>query len=434
MALIGLCALAMLANGPRVLRESSALGRPSRVSVAMKAEGTLRPAPAEGQKPPKPLAITAESRLLAVEVPLSIGKAGSATRVARKVVQAASAINGEIRPLASELRPEVALVVAEIKEGGVVAYSPGGPLTRSELELVEGDGDPLLLPALLPSKGVEVGSKWIVEEVGSRSLSGYDVLATNRLEATVVSMDADLARIALKGEIRGAARGGEGVMRLEGELTFDCKLNRVNRLSIGRSEVRKPGPVEAGLEFQSTLVVERADAEAPPELAEAALAGLPVVPSPEMLLLEYTPPGGIYSIRHDRAWHLFHDDTRQAVLKRLDRGEVVAQCNLTMGPMAAKGQHLDPSAFREDLKKAIGTRLVAIDEEGELKGAAEDGFRYRIAVKGMEGETPILWYYYLLASPEGRQLVATFTLGQAQAKSLGDNDLRLIGSLDWTAR
>ena len=432
MAIIEVCAWAILAAGPRVLRESSTVGHQTRVTISMKAEGVLRPAATEGEKPPKPLSIKAESRVLAIEVPLVVGPGGSATRVARKVSQAASAINGEIRPLASELRPEVGLIVAEVKEGSVVAYSPGGPLTRSELELVEGDGDPLLWPSLLTGKAVEVGSRWAVDEAASRSLSGYDILATNRLEATVAALDAESATIILKGEIRGAARGGEGVMRLDGELTYDCKLNRVRRLSLGRSEVRKPGPVEAGLDFKSTLVVDRADAEPLAELAETALAALPASPSPELLMLEYAPPGGVYSIRHDRAWHLFHDDARQAVLKRLDRGEVVAQCNLSMGPLAGKGQHLDPSAFREDLKKAIGARLVAIDEEGELKGAAEDGFRYRISVRGREGETPILWYYYLLASPEGRQVVATFTLGQAQAKSLGDNDLRLIGSLDWT--
>ena len=246
----------------------------------MKAEGTLRPAVPEGEKAAKPLSLTVESRLLAVEVPLALAKDGSAARVARWVGQAASAVNGEVRPLPTDLRPEVRLIVAERRNGAVVAYSPAGPLTRSELEVVEGDGDPLLLAALLPTKAVEVGTRYVVEFEGARALSGYDALATNRLEGTVASLDADTAKITLKGEVRGAARGGEGVMRFDGELTFDRKLNRVQRLSLGRSETRKAGPVEAGLEFKSTLVVERADAERPPELAEPALAGLPASPTP----------------------------------------------------------------------------------------------------------------------------------------------------------
>ena len=65
----------------------------------------------------------------------------------RHVVQAAAAINGEVRPTAAALRPEVALLVAEKRDRGwpVVVFSPAGPLSWSELEVVQGVGDPLAL-------------------------------------------------------------------------------------------------------------------------------------------------------------------------------------------------------------------------------------------------------------------------------------------------
>jgi len=119
------------------------------------------------------------------------------------------------------------------------------------------------------------------------------------------------------------------------------------------------------------------------------------------------------------------------VLKRLDRGASVAQCNLALGPSAGKGRHQDLDQFRDDIKRALGARFGRIAEAGALEGADDGVFRYRVAVEGHEGEVGLIWYYYLVASPEGEQLLAAFTLGQAKAREFADQDVRLIGTLEW---
>ena len=73
------------------------------------------------------------------------------------VAQAVAARNGEILPEESAFRQEVALLVAEVREGAVFTYSPGGPLTRAELELAQVPADPLTLGGLLPEKPVVGG-------------------------------------------------------------------------------------------------------------------------------------------------------------------------------------------------------------------------------------------------------------------------------------
>jgi hypothetical protein len=69
---------------------------------------------------------------------------------------------------------------------------------------------------------------------------------------------------------------------------------------------------------------------------------------------------------------------------------------------------------------------------GKVDGDPAGGFRYKLAVQGREGEVGVLWYYYLLASPEGDQVLATFTLAERDARVFGDQDLEMIGSLQWT--
>jgi hypothetical protein len=422
------------ADAPVALRERAEAGQTTQALVELKAEGLYRPNADPGKtdaKPSKALALKVQTRLTFVQKVLAVGPDGGASRVARKVAQAASAINGEIRPLASQIRPEVSLLLVERRKGHVRAFSPGGPLTRSELELVEGAGDPLMLAALLPAKPVAKGDRWTVGDDAARSLSGYDALASNRLEATLETLDDASATLKLTGEVRGAALGGEGAISFNGQAGFDRELGRFTRLNLSRREVRKAGPVEAGLEMTSTLTVDQRAAETPPELGDEVLSSVPTDASPARLLLLFEPPEGKYTLLHDRNWHLFWDDRRVAVLKRLDQGEVVAQCNLSVGPDAGKGRHQDPNQFRADIQRALGKRFGQILGAGEVEGPPNGGFRYRVAVAGFEGEVGILWYYYLLASPAGDQLVATFTLGQAQTKAFADQDAQLIGSLEW---
>ena len=366
-----------------------------------------------------------------VERVTSIDNEGRPRRSVRQVDQAAATINGEVRPSTSALRAEVATLVADRREALVAVTSSNGPLTRSELELVQEPGDTLALPSLLPSKSVAVGDHWTIGDLAARNLSGYDALATNALEATLEAVDENSARVRLLGTIRGAALGGEGSMACDGSFTFDRKANRVERLTLRRAETRRAGPIEDGLDVKSVLTVVRTSALlASPLDNEAFLAKL-AEPAPGQELLLFNAPDGKYSLLHDRDWHVYWDDSRQAILKRLDRGEMVAQCNLSAGPNAGKGRHQDLKQFRDDLKKALGERFVQFVGQGEVEGAPAGGFRYKVTVQGRQGDAGILWHYYLIASPEGDQLIATFTLGLAQQGQFADQDLRLIGSLEW---
>ncbi len=374
-----------------------------------------------------------ESRFDFLERVITRNPDGTPKRVVRQARQAVNAINGEIRPMASSIRPEVGILVAELQNGQPFTFSPGGPLTRTELDLVQGPGDPLIFPLLLPDRPVGVGDTWALGADVARALSDYDALATNTLKAKLEALDADTARAHLAGEVRGAARGGEGTVTIEGTLTFDRKVNLITRLDLTRTEVRQPGHVETGFRFEGTLTVARAPTGVPARLTDAALEPLPLEGQPHLALLRFVSPTNTYSFLHDRDWHLFWDDARVAVLKRLDHGEFLAQLNLALGPNAGQGRHQDPAQFRADVREALGDRFVAFLGDGEVGESAADLYRYRVTVQGREGDRDILWYYYLIANPDGDQLLATFTLNADDAKRFGNQDLQLIGTLEWRA-
>lgn len=210
---IGLLALPGLGAGaePVALREAVRPGAATRVVIELKAQGQYLPALPPGvskDQAPRALALKVESRLEFVE--RSVGS-GDRPRTVRRVLRAGSAINGEVRPASATVRPEVALLVAEARGGGVVVFSPLGPLTRSELEVLQGPGDPLALGGLLPDRPVAVGDRWPVGESAVKALTAYDTRSGGGLEATLEAADAATARVRVRGEVRGSVLGGRGV-------------------------------------------------------------------------------------------------------------------------------------------------------------------------------------------------------------------------------
>ena len=440
------------------LRELKRAGTTTRVQTELKAKGLYRPGLPPGgtsgeARMPKPLTVEIDTRFIFDERIVEsaatgmVGAAkvgqvntaafpaerGRALRAVRHVIEAGLAVNGEVRMMSALLRPQVRFLVAERRErdGPVVVISPAGPLTWNELELVQGLGDPLTLPDLLPERPVAVGEHWRVRNSGAQALSEYDVVTSNTLDASLESADTGTARIRLTGNIQGAARGGPGKMICEGSLTFDRRSARIDHLDLNRVETRQAGPVEAGLDIKSTLTVSRQAAEPPAALSDAALAGLSLEITPARELLRLEMPGGTATLLHDRHWHMFWEDPKLIVLKRLNGGQVIAQCNLTPGPHAGQGRHQDTTQFRDDIRRGQKKRFVQFLGAGEVDGNPAGGFRYKVGAQGREGQLGIVWYYYLVASPEGEQLLATFTLAEDHAKAFGDQDLDMIGSLQW---
>jgi len=438
------------------LRESLAVGACTQVRIELKAEGLFRPGLPPGAltaeaKLPKPLELEIQTRIVFSERLLGLeagsgaagagrrGEPGAAASLPRRgkalrwVSQAAAAINGEVRPTKNVLRPGLSLLAAERAgpAGAVVVVSPAGPMTRSELELVQGLGDPLTLADFLPLEPVARGRSWKLPNSAVLSLTGYDTLKSTTLEATLEQLDEAAARVRLKGEARGSALGGAGTITCEGFFNFDRKAGLVDRLELNRVESRQPGPVEAGLDVKSTLTVLRRPVPLAAELADAAVANLPLDTSPRRQLLQLISPDGKYNLLHDRQWHTYWDDPKLIVLKRLDKEKVIAQCNLAVGPSAGKGKHQDLAQFRDDLRHSLKQRFVQFLGAGEVDGDSAGGFRYKVGVQGREGELGVLWNYYLIASPEGDQLLTTFTLAEEDAAAFGEQDLGIIGSLQW---
>ena len=80
-------------------------------------------------------------------------------------------------------------VVVDCDSQRTTIYSPLGPLTREQLELIEIQGNPALLDRLLPSGEVAVGDQWKHDDRLVAQLFGLDAVQRNDLSSTLRAVE-----------------------------------------------------------------------------------------------------------------------------------------------------------------------------------------------------------------------------------------------------
>src|SRR5690348_17331900 len=152
------CAPPVVAAGNRaVLREDVADLRPRAVDVELAVSGKLYPEP----DPEKAIKLAVEARFDYTERRLAgEGPEAAALRSIRYYGQARASIQAGEQISNAEVRKPLRLVVARGQADGIELFSPSGPLTYAELELLHVPGDSLAILGLLPESSVEPEESW----------------------------------------------------------------------------------------------------------------------------------------------------------------------------------------------------------------------------------------------------------------------------------
>ncbi len=115
------------------------------------------------------------------------------------------------------------------------------------------------------------------------------------------------------------------------------------------------------------------------------------------------------------------------VLRLVDRGDLIAQCNITPLAPLAKDQQLSMEGFQNDVKRVLGKNFEEMIEATEETG--ENGLRVlRVVVASTVGELPIQWTYYNLENDEGRRASLVFTLESSLLSRFAHIDRELIAN------
>ena len=393
------------------------------VRVVLEVEGKLKLNPDGKEVQHVPMKATAE--LQYVERTLHAAKGTTNLRAARYYQKAEAKIKLRETDLTNALRDDRRLIVLDGEQPRPMLFSPLGPLTREELELIEAPASGVSLAALMPARPLKIGSSWEITSVAIERLLGLEAVNKHEVAAKLESVEKEVAIASLEGTVAGAVGGVSSDIELKGKLNFDLRKRTVTWLALAIKENRAIGHAQPGFEIMTTLRMVAAPCNAAAEVGDKALTGLTTTADSGQALIELTVDKAGFQLAHDRRWRVMIERHDATILRLVDRGDLIAQCNISPLPAFTKGEELTLEGFQNDVKQALGKNVGEIVEAAQEAG--EDGIAIqRVAVSGTAGELPIQWTYYHLSDEIGRRASLVFTIEGSLVERFAQIDRELI--------
>jgi len=410
------------------LLETPQAGECFKIQLDMKLSGELRIRKDEKIIPLKLEAVAAHHY---PERILIVGQDGSVQKTARIYETAKASITVGDEHAERTLRPERRLFVSQHHKDQALTYSPSGPLTREELDLTAGQFDSGAVAGILPGKEVSVGDTWKVPANVVQALCNFEGLTEHDLTGKLEAVTDDTATFRLTGTATGIDSGAIAKLKIDATGRFDLKAKRLTALEWKQKDDRDQGPVSPVTVVESTTTLKREAIEQPASLSDVALVSVPQDwdPPAPMTQLDYRDPQSRYSLLYPRCWHITAQVQEQLVMRCMDRGDFVAQVTLTPWKKSEKTKHVTPEEFKQAMNSMAGWEPEKELQAGEVP--AENGrWIYRYSTSGHMGSITAVQNCYLVATPEGEQMIVVFSMTPKQVDKLGARDLSLIGSLE----
>ncbi len=396
---------------------------PARVKIVFEVEGKLLSQSADRSAEPQEHDLKAVGNFLYEERLVD----SSQQQALRYYLEAAADVVVQAKPDRVKLREARRYMVVEPRRTKATFRSLQGPLTREELELVEVPGGSHLIDRLLPGREVNVGETWTHDDQLMAELLNLDAVTGNDVKSELVAVTGDDAQLALSGKIVGSVGGVMSEIDLRGRYNFDRSRQRITWLALGIGESRSIGLTVPGLRAQARLRMLVEAAPTPhlePETLEPILTGAPE----RHELLEYQPESSGFTLVHDRRWYVFRETQNLFVLRFVDEGQLLAQCNLQpLTPLSADVS-VSLAQFQQEVRQALGSAAQQIvdAQDSTLPNQLR---QLRVAVVGQVANAPIHWVYYQLIDPQNRRMSCVFTMSGEDAGRFGAEDLSLLGGL-----
>ena len=154
----------------------------------------------------------------------------------------------------------------------VTLFSPLGPLTREELDLIEIPACSLLIERLLPERPVAQGDEWQHSHDLMAGLLNLDAVSECDVTSSLKELNETAAQIELLGTVKGAINGVSSVIDVKGRYKFDIASRRITWVALLVKEKREIGHVSPGVDVVARLQMKITPNSANEALTDKALA------------------------------------------------------------------------------------------------------------------------------------------------------------------
>ena len=329
-----------------------------------------------------------------------------------------------------QLRDERKLITAVAGKDDAYLSSPSGPLTRDELELIDIPASTLVLDQLLPQADVEIGHKWKPSTNAMARFLCLDAVGHSEVEATLADVKNNVAEITFDGTLGGAIDGVATDIQLKAKMLFDLELNQPKTLLLAIKEVRGIGHVSPGLDVVAKLSIRITTQPTSKLLTDDVVKSAKLPDSDVAPPLEYVATDKSFRFAYDRRWHLTRDDSDLLVMRLIERGDLVAQCNVSPSSIDDK-KPLELTEFQNDVQQALGKLFGKFNRATESTTSSGNRVLLSIA-EGAAAELPIQWRYYFIHDKSGHALTCIFTMETPLVDQFRDQDQPIISSVEFS--
>jgi hypothetical protein len=422
--------LPSLANSAVNLTESPDDDRPFSVRCRMKVNGKLQTATQKGDAIGLNMSVDARLSFLERRLPVG-GKGAAGLRSLRQYDLAEASIDVGGRKTVNRLRNDLKMVVSEGQLNGIRNYSQNGRMDYDSLELLRTPGDSLAVIGLLPPKAVELNSTWEPAKWVLPMLAGIDAVSEQKLTCSIEKLDENYAVIKVEGKLEGAMLGAMTSIVIQGQVAYDLKKKHIRQARIVQREERAVGAVSPGMKVTATMYIDKQPSGLKGKLDDAALDRVPINTSQKQLALQFSTPWSV-QFAFGRQWHIFHQTSDVAVLRLVDSGSLIAQCNVTPIQAAQPGRHTSEQQFHADIQQALGPQFSRFAKAEQLK-TTDKRFIYRVTAVGQSRNVRMHWFYYLCAAPDGEQTALVFSVESKLLEKFGEQDIEIVQALTFGA-
>jgi hypothetical protein len=419
-----------LSAGEYKLVEPSQMGRLSRYQIGIDVTGELKLNSQSSNILRLPLAVKGNFEF---EEKLIDGHCLSDYRAVRFYRQANAEIRIEGNLQKPRLEDDRRLIVVQATADGVTFFSPLGPLTRAQLDLIDvpcasGSGC-----GLLPEIAVNIGDTWNPKLKALARLLGIETITDTNIQSTLREIKNGIAVIEIEGRANGLVRGVATEIDVKCKCNYSLAAKQITWLAMAIKENRAISISEPGFEVTTRLGIAIGPLDRSQELDDAALAGLPLKSPPATTLLRFESAENAFQMLHERRWQLILDRADVTILRLIDGGDLIAQCNISKLPPLADGAGLQLKQFQDDIRRTLGNNFGHFVEASQF--ASENRLQVlRVVAAGTTSDLPIQWTYYHFSDSQGQRAALVFTLQASLIERFAAADENLISSFELTNR
>jgi hypothetical protein len=381
------------------LEEPLREGRLYHVSTRVELSGTLTPPVEKGKPADKPVSVKGDSAIDYDERLLSVD-GGRVVKTVRLYGRMDFHKTLGDRQLEGGLRPAVRRLVILRQNHLKAPFSPDGPLTWGEIDLVRTDVFVPALLGLLPTDAVKVGDRWPAAAAAMLELTDLERIDDGKIDCKLEEITTRdkrrVARVSFAGTVSGPNEDGPNRHQLDGHFLFDLESNHLSYVYLkGVHILLDKDDKEVG-RVEGRFVMSRQVDTKCKEISDEGLKGATLEPDADNSLLLYDNPDLGVKFLHPRRWRVAGVRGNQVTLDGADGSGMM----LTLE--AAAKTPTGEQFLTESREWLAGQKAKLLRTEEVKRTQGLDHFALEAEVTGQK----VLMDYYVLRGADGGLLVA----------------------------